>query len=163
MSLFNQLPEKGIRRDFNIQLRKVDAVTYFWIRHLFNDWFATWLSEMTRIGKGWIHTQNIDERLIYIIRYMEERYRDQQVNLSDVAQQNGMSHNQMDMLFKKQYGMTPKAWLMRLRLEHALQQLRTTQDNIKDIAAQLGYSPVWFCVWIKQETGMTPSEIRSGS
>ncbi len=160
-NLLNGLKERKIQRNTSMALSQVDAPTYFWIRHLFDDWFSTWVEEMAARGKGWTLAKNIDERILAATKYLEEHPLDQQVDVSDAAQRLGLSLRHLTLLFQKQYGMPPKAYRMKIKLESALLQLRTTQDGVKEIATRLGYTPTWFGLWIKRETGMTPLEIRN--
>ena len=60
------------------------------------------------------------------------------------------------------YGLTPKAYMDRLRLREAKRLLATTDSKIIDIAASVGFgSLATFNRFFKEQTGGTPTKYRS--
>lgn len=64
-------------------------------------------------------------------------------------------------LFRKNLHITPGGLLRKMRLQRALELLRTTQIPVKETAFMAGFNdPAYFCRFIKRETGLTPAEHR---
>jgi AraC family transcriptional regulator of adaptative response / methylphosphotriester-DNA alkyltransferase methyltransferase len=73
----------------------------------------------------------------------------------------GISERRMTDIFKETYGMTPKAYTDKLRLEEAERMLKATDEKIIDIAASAGFgSLAAFNRSFRAKTGMTPSAYR---
>ncbi len=83
------------------------------------------------------------------------------IKLSAELDKVGLSQRQMIEVFKKEYGITPKAYADRLRLEEAKRQLSETTNTIIDIAMSLGFSGLSaFYRFFKENTGYTPKIYR---
>lgn len=65
-------------------------------------------------------------------------------------------------LFKKRTGMSPKQYLLKIRMERAKELLLTTDHSIKEIAATVGYNdPLYFSKLFYKAEGMAPSKYRT--
>jgi len=63
--------------------------------------------------------------------------------------------------FKQETGLSPNAYLLRLKLAHAKRLLRTRKQSIQGIAERLGFeSANYFTIFFKSKTGFTPSQFR---
>ena len=83
----------------------------------------------------------------------------QKMTLSMLAQCCDLSEPQLLRQFKKQTGMTPYAWLLRLRIEKALQLLRAGMRST-EVAIQVGfYDQAHFIHAFKRAYGVKPSEL----
>ncbi|HAS6194683.1 TPA: helix-turn-helix domain-containing protein [Vibrio vulnificus] len=84
---------------------------------------------------------------------------DQPVRLETLAQLCQLSPTQFQRQFKTRMGMTPYAWLSRLRLEQAMKLLQAGQSST-EVAHQIGYyDQAHFSKAFKQTYGITPSQI----
>lgn len=84
---------------------------------------------------------------------------DQKISLDSLAKQCDLSPSQLLRQFKKATGMTPYAWLARLRLEHAMALLKAGYSST-DVAYYVGfYDQAHFTRTFKQTFGVAPSEI----
>ncbi len=73
----------------------------------------------------------------------------------------GLSQRQMIEVFKKEYGLTPKAYTDKLRLEEAKRQLIHSDNTIIDIALGLGFNSLSaFYRFFKECTKCTPKTFR---
>lgn len=80
-----------------------------------------------------------------------------------LAKQLCVSTRQLDRILQRTYGMGYQRKLIEIRLEIAVDMLRTTQKSISEISELLGYSsPSSFSAFIKRETNQSPSQIREG-
>ncbi|UTV27665.1 AraC family transcriptional regulator [Photobacterium atrarenae] len=84
---------------------------------------------------------------------------DQKISLETLARLCDLSPSQLLRQFKKATGMTPYAWLARLRLEHAMALLKAGYSST-DVAYHVGfYDQAHFTRTFKQTFGVAPSEI----
>ncbi len=73
----------------------------------------------------------------------------------------GLSQRQMIEVFKKEYGVTPKAYTDNLRLAEAKNQLLETDNSIIDISMGVGFNSLSaFYKFFKEKTGKTPSNFK---
>lgn len=91
---------------------------------------------------------------------IEKAYREQ-IILNKELNEIGISGRRLTDIFKDEYGMTPKAYADKLRLEEAKRLLRDTDKKIIDIAYAVGFESLSaFYHFFKQEICMTPSAYR---
>lgn len=76
---------------------------------------------------------------------------------SEISERIGISTRQMERLFSKFAGMTPKAYYMKLRLEHARDLLLQTELKIIEVAMASGFnSATHFSKLYKKHFGVSP-------
>jgi AraC family transcriptional regulator len=99
-----------------------------------------------------------------VLRRAIERLRsdsDDDVSLSALASDAGLSRFHFCRAFKESTGLSPHAWLRQHRLEQAMQMLRDTDTSVVSVAAALGYaSQTAFAAAFRKLTGETPSDWR---
>lgn len=80
----------------------------------------------------------------------------------ELARQAGLSVDYFARRFRRTFGMAPKSWLVRRRIQHAATRLDESTDSISEIAADLGYPDVFlFSRQFKAVMGMSPRAYRS--
>ncbi|MGF1738831.1 AraC family ligand binding domain-containing protein [Photobacterium satsumensis] len=85
---------------------------------------------------------------------------DQKISLKQLASLCDLSPSQLLRQFKKATGMTPYAWLARLRLEHAMALLKAGFSST-EVAYHVGfYDQAHFTHAFKQTFGVAPSQIQ---
>ena len=96
-----------------------------------------------------------------IARFFEENL-DQPIQLRQVADLFYLSTGYMYTLFKKEFGVSPKEYLLNLRIRQAERLLREEKQlPIKTVAAAVGFeNPLYFSRCFRQRTGLSPSEYR---
>lgn len=62
-----------------------------------------------------------------------------QITVAEIAELTAFSSPQIYRLFQKKTGMSPKQYILRLRINNAASLLATTSMNINEIASQCGY------------------------
>ncbi|HWA25157.1 MAG TPA: helix-turn-helix domain-containing protein [Lacunisphaera sp.] len=79
-----------------------------------------------------------DPRLVRLLEYMRAHL-DEPLDLDALARLAGVSPRQLDRVFLRLFGESPRACLRRLRLERAAGQLRTSRRRILAIALDAGF------------------------
>lgn len=93
------------------------------------------------------------------IRYIEQNFMNPGLSNGELASKCYISEVYFRKLFVKKFGVTPKQFILDLRLNHAKQLLSEGTLKNTAIAQKCGFaSPYHFCRAFKQKTGMTPTE-----
>lgn len=94
------------------------------------------------------------------IEYMTSHF-DQEIKVSELAAIEHYSENYYRAWFKNQTGLTPKEYIVKLRMEKAKILLVTTRYSVSKIASQVGYNQnSSFTRVFKEATGLGPLEYR---
>lgn len=94
-----------------------------------------------------------------VMNYLEQHISDPELSNETLATHLGISEVYFRKLFKAQYGMTPKQYILDVRIGKAKQLLPDRTYSVTAIAEQCGFSGVYhFCKIFKQKTGLTPTE-----
>jgi AraC-like DNA-binding protein len=103
---------------------------------------------------------HFDPRIARTIKLMETKFH-KDVPLADLAETAGMSIFAFTRAFKREVGVTPHHFLMRLRVEHAKAYLRSTTLAIAEIAYRVGWTNIsHFTSVFRRLTGRTPGSFR---
>ncbi|MDO5398777.1 MAG: AraC family transcriptional regulator [bacterium] len=95
-----------------------------------------------------------------ILEYVNENYVYIK-KISDITDIFKVSENYVFQIFRKNYGMTPKHYINKLRINNACHRLKYSDKSIKSIAYDCGYdSYEHFINVFKQKVGCTPSEYK---
>lgn len=107
----------------------------------------------------WGKNSVVDEVKYYLdINYAET------IKLLDVAKSFGVHPNYLTRIFHERYGVSPKQYLMDLKLKKASRLLTTTELSVSVIANSLGFhDQLAFSKIFKKEFGSSPSEYRKRS
>ena len=108
------------------------------------------------------HLENVaDDKtspLSNAITYIEKNFH-QSVTNSDLANECLIGEEYFRKLFKKEYGISPKQYIINIRIRKAKQMLSEGVLKINAISEKCGFSnPYHFCSFFKQKVGMSPSE-----
>ena len=96
--------------------------------------------------------------------YHIERPFPDEITVESTADHLGISAAHYIRTFKKETGMTPNAYLMKIRVEEAAKLLRSTHYTIQYISAQVGIPDAnYFVKCFRKHWGVTPSQYRSGN
>lgn len=110
-----------------------------------------------RKGSG-SHKKNMAEQAL---DYLRSNYAREELSLNDIANALNISVPYLAVLFKQETGKNFGAHLLELRMEKAMELLRTSALTIAEIAEQVGYaSPQYFSVCFKKYTGLAPGAYR---
>ncbi|TDF95119.1 response regulator [Paenibacillus piri] len=99
------------------------------------------------------------EAVNQIIQILETHY-DQKINMRMVAERVHLNENYISQLFKKETGITLQKFVMKIRMERALQLLLEGHYKINEIAGKIGYSnESHFCTSFKLYYGESPTQV----
>lgn len=94
------------------------------------------------------------------IKTMESHIEDP-ISCEVIAEISGISHRQMQRLFKDKFNISPAVYYLRTRLEHGDKLLRKTSMDILSIATATGFSSTsHFSKCYRQQYGIAPRERR---
>ena len=83
------------------------------------------------------------------------------ISLTDLAKTAHLSPNYFLKLFKNQTGLTPKEYILQVRLNNARFLLSDTNIKISTIASDCGFNDTsYFSMFFKKRFGLTPAEYR---
>ena len=83
------------------------------------------------------------------------------ISLTDLARTAHLSPNYFLKLFKNQTGLTPKEYILQVRLNNARFLLSDTNIKISAIASDCGFNDTsYFSMFFKKRFGLTPAEYR---
>ncbi len=85
----------------------------------------------------------------------------QDLRIVDLARISGLSHSQFSRRFKNALGVSPKDYLLRVRVRHARRLLETTDRTVSDVALASGfYDHSHFSHTFRRLTGLGPAAYR---
>lgn len=94
--------------------------------------------------------------------YIEEHYKENELSADTLCRHLNVSAAYFSTIFKKEVGLSFVAYLTKIRLEHAVELLRTTEDKTYVIAEAVGYTePNYFSYVFKKQYGISPSKYRA--
>ena len=97
------------------------------------------------------------------IRYMHDNYK-REITLNEIANYVGMTPAHFSKYFKDKTEETFSKYLRRVRLEHAIDDLRNKKITVRQAAVENGFPNVnSFILSCKSEYGRTPAELRNYS
>ncbi|MBO5056570.1 MAG: helix-turn-helix domain-containing protein [Lachnospiraceae bacterium] len=103
----------------------------------------------------------IPEEIEKLIRYLKEHYSDEFV-MERYARENYLSSSSLLRAFRKYTGNTPLQFLIDIRLNHAMNLLKTTDCTIGEISVMIGYdNPLYFSRLFSKHVGVSPREYRA--
>jgi AraC-like DNA-binding protein len=114
------------------------------------------------------HLETPEERSASIARrtraYLKGHFHED-ICLEEVSRKIGVGTRQLNRVFNRHYQTTVKQALLRLRLNHALELLRTHPEySVKAIAYECGFkNPGYFSRSFLRSFGVLPSAIQSGT
>ncbi|MNN69036.1 HTH-type transcriptional activator RhaS [compost metagenome] len=102
------------------------------------------------------------EKLVPLIRWMEDHYGNPDIGLDDLADVLNVSPRHLSKLFQGTFGLSPYAYLVHLRMNKAKERLASNPDHtVSSIANETGFRDAsHFVATFRRHTGMTPQQFR---
>ncbi|QNK31848.1 AraC family transcriptional regulator [Serratia sp. JUb9] len=96
------------------------------------------------------------------VKYLESRYHEP-LSIGQLAAYCNLNRSYLSRLFKAEFGLGPKEYLLQVRMNVAASLLRHGSAAIKVVALSVGYdNQLHFCKAFRQFYGVSPSAWRSG-
>jgi AraC-like DNA-binding protein len=101
-------------------------------------------------------------RLHKSVRYLNENF-SENIKMTELAKMENMCMTTFNLHFKKYVGVTPTKYIIKLRMQLAVDLLLNSDLTIQEIASRCGYNDYNFFTKIfKNEFGMPPTKYRIG-
>lgn len=95
-----------------------------------------------------------------VIHFMQENV-NKHLSLDDIAQNFHYSPSHLSMLFRRDVGISPITYFIRLKIQKACQYIELTNMKLSDIAVVMGFGDAaYFTRTFQKVMGMSPSEYR---
>jgi AraC-like DNA-binding protein len=95
------------------------------------------------------------------VRHIHKAF-DEDLRIVDLARRTGLSHSQFSRRFKSVLGVTPKDYLLRVRVRHARRLLESTDRTVSEVALASGfYDHSHFSHAFRRLTGFAPLAYRN--
>ena len=95
------------------------------------------------------------------LQYIEERFCDPSLDIDSVCERGFVSPSALQRAFLRHFGVPPKQYVIKLRMNKALQLLIEDQLSVKDIALSCGFSDEkYFSRAFREKYGYPPSQLR---
>lgn len=140
-------------------LKGTSASNYFQSEIVLYELFAYLTEDLTALGRA-------DEAppLAARIKFYLDAKCTENLRLSEVAARFHIHPNHLSRVFHAQYGVSPKKYLLGLKLDRAENMLRTTALPVTLISASLGFEDQHtFSKLFKKERGVSPTDYRSST
>lgn len=93
------------------------------------------------------------------IDYISKNYKNKNLSINDIAKQSYISEVYFRKLFKKEYGISPKKYIINLRIQAAAGLISTGYYSLQEVADMCGYTDYkHFSVEFKKNVGVSPSK-----
>jgi len=141
--------------------RQSDLETRLRLQQRFLRWLAVY--SQTLRSRGWmpIRLGRMEPRVLYAVQILDRSSFNALFHEKKLATQVGLSVSQLDRLFVKQLGLSPRQYLERRRLREATVRTQGSSDHFKQIAFELGFGSLsHFSTWFRRKTGFSPRQFR---
>lgn len=121
------------------------------------------MTELSRLHVTTLRNRdNWSENVKHAAEFIEHNYA-RMISIDQLSEHVSLSKYHLIRRFSASTGLTPGAYLTRVRIEKAMEMLRGTSLSIEVIAEQIGYSSgSYFIKAFRSLTGLTPGDFRSG-
>ncbi len=131
--------------------RLVDVLFFYILRH--------WMKNQEKNPNSWAAAYS-DVHLKQSLVVMHENY-DYSWSVEELSRKAGLSRAAFSQKFKSAVGDSPINYLTGIRIQKAMEQLKTTSDNIENIAESVGYSSGFaLSKAFKRFCGISPKSFR---
>ena len=116
--------------------------------------------QRTRLEKPPLVTTAVQQEMDFARQYFHEHY-NEPINIEEYAQSRHTSISLFMRNFKKVYGVSPKQYILNIRMNNAQNLLETTDYTVAEIAAIVGYdNALYFSRIYHKQKGQAPSDYR---
>ncbi len=103
-----------------------------------------------------------DPELEKCVQYLQDHVCESAMRVDTLCRHSFISRSSLQRYFMRRFGISPKQYILRLRLEKAMDLLMQNDLTIAEVAAACGFDDAkYFSRIFKQSYGISPSHIRS--
>lgn len=100
-----------------------------------------------------------EDQLLDAVEYIHDNFTSKSLTIEFLSHMCGMSDTYFRRLFVKKFSMTPLKYIHNLKLNYAMELLRSGYYTVSQVSEKCGFENVqYFSLFIKKETGKTPSQ-----
>ena len=93
------------------------------------------------------------------VDHIHDRFAEDALSLKALSEMCGMKESYFERLFKEKYGVSPKKYIIQLKINHACELLRLGRYSITQVAELCNFSDVYFFSrQFKEYMGITPTQ-----
>ncbi len=145
--------------------KEIDHIIHFYEEggQLSEIWAAKYITDLLTCLTEFNQIEENDSALLSsrVMQYLNGNFQ-RDLSISSVASLISVNPSYLIRQFKKETGITPYQYLMTIRLEYALYELKTKENSIKEVAFRSGFkSENSFCIAFKKRMHMTALEYRN--
>ncbi|OGV43940.1 MAG: hypothetical protein A2X48_05615 [Lentisphaerae bacterium GWF2_49_21] len=145
----------------NQESLEIDFMTFTSIKEKFWKWLGEWASAMESEGFRYSTPSPVDGRVQSIMKILDGMSFTGEIPYDYLERTVSLGKVQIDRLFMRELGTTPRKYLERRLVSSARALLQGTTLSVKEISAKLGFSSdSHFCAWYKRKTGAYPLSSR---
>jgi len=127
----------------------------------FLDWMAAWYRVLIEKGWGLTRLRTGDDRSLRAARCLNEARLDEDYPRGNLLRETGLSEVHLTQLFLRDFGLTPRKYWDRRRLEEAKICLETSALSVKELSYRLAFcTDSHFVSWFQKQTGESPGHYR---
>ncbi len=102
-----------------------------------------------------------NDNLSSVLEYINLNFQDTAINNTVLAKKANISEVYLRRIFKQKYGISPKQYILEMRIKLAKQLLLETPLSVSTISSKCGFSNIYhFCKLFKEKTDTTPTDYR---
>lgn len=102
------------------------------------------------------------KKISHAVDYLHSHYLEESFRIEQLFDMSDVSSRYFETLFFNEFKMTPKEYVISLKIKLAKQLLKSEKHSVADIASQLGYCDAYhFSKVFKAKTGYAPGEYRT--
>ena len=138
-------------------LKDTNTASYYYANSILLELFSRLSGQIPAMMP---HISQLTERVKFLLdlKYAEK------LQIQEIARDVGVHPNYLSQIFHAAYGVSPKQYVMKLKLSKASQMLVSTDLAVADIAASLGFDDqLSFSRYFRKHQGCSPTEYRKRS
>lgn len=106
-------------------------------------------------------TNSLKKKMEKSVEEMVLNYANSELSVEDIIKHSGICPTQYRALFQKIYNMSPKQYILKLKIDYAKSLLERTENNLSKIADMCGFSDeFYFSAIFKKKCACSPSKYR---
>lgn len=107
-----------------------------------------------------MHRENLcDERIKEAAEYIIKNYTDPEISITSAAEKSNVSEVYFRKIFKKEFGISPKKYIINARIKHAVNLIESGYYSLGEIAEMSGFTDYkYFSSQFRCVMGVSPSK-----